>query len=335
MIHTSGTTANTDNEGTIHVQPNTRYHVRFEILQNDLHSASEKVTAVWVDGEDLGECNPTGGDYDCTFWDCSPSQKSLIITSKSSGKVEVNMKLTGHSWDCDCDTTTWECSKQDTVSGRTKMTAVGIFILTPVGEAIRQEIYSTHLSTDNKGVMNIVPHTEYQVRFEILKNDLGSARSGARVTDVVVGGKNLGKCNPPSLAPLTVCVRSHLDNLSLRGSPSWEQDAYATREACRAKCASRGALAFAYYKNDNYNGKKYTECRCGASGKDLEYMKANEPVLRKKQVCEADDIDTHDWWTGTGAMAYWERGPVQSVSDVGCQTSVAMSHVGCAESMSQ
>ena len=108
-IYSSGTTANTENKGVIDVRPNTRYYVRFEVLQNDLGSSSEKVTHVLVDGEDLGECNPDGGDYDCTFFDCSvKNQKSLTVVS-SSGKVDVNMKFTGHSHDCDCDTTTWEC----------------------------------------------------------------------------------------------------------------------------------------------------------------------------------------------------------------------------------
>ena len=134
MIYTSGDTAKTDNLGSIDVRPNVHYHVRFEILRNDLGGSHEKVTGVLVDGEDLGECNPDGSDYDCTFYDCSSQQLSKTIIS-TTGKVDVNMKITGHSWDCDCDTKTWACSDQyDYVAGREKMTAVGIFVLTPIGD---------------------------------------------------------------------------------------------------------------------------------------------------------------------------------------------------------
>jgi hypothetical protein len=39
--------------------------------------------------------------------------------------------FTGHSCDCDCDKATWQCSAQSTVAGRTAMTAVARFTLTP------------------------------------------------------------------------------------------------------------------------------------------------------------------------------------------------------------
>ena len=43
------------------------------------------------------------------------------------------MDFIGHSWDCDCDQQTWDCSREKTVGGRTKVTAVGRFTLTPSG----------------------------------------------------------------------------------------------------------------------------------------------------------------------------------------------------------
>jgi hypothetical protein len=41
------------------------------------------------------------------------------------------MKFSGHSRDCDCDTSTWECSREYAVEGRTPVTAVGHFSLFP------------------------------------------------------------------------------------------------------------------------------------------------------------------------------------------------------------
>lgn len=93
---------------------------KFEVLRNDLGGASEKVTSIKVNGVELGECNPDGGDYDCTYFDC---QKTHTFSTTST-QLTVQMTLTGHSWDCDCDTTTWECSKEDTWEGRTPRTPV-------------------------------------------------------------------------------------------------------------------------------------------------------------------------------------------------------------------
>ena len=141
VVYSSGSTRKTENKGVVDVLKNTPYRVRFEILRNDLDSASEKVTEVLVDDQDLGECNPDGGAYNCTFFDCSVTQKEVTVVSET-GKINLNMKLTGHSHNCDCDTSTWNCSRENTVSGRTKMTAVGTFIFTPVEQ--QQAIVSTN-----------------------------------------------------------------------------------------------------------------------------------------------------------------------------------------------
>lgn len=53
------------------------------------------------------------------------------MVAPASGQVDVNVRLTGHSKDCDCDMNTWECSEEGTVAGRTGMTAVGKFVFTP------------------------------------------------------------------------------------------------------------------------------------------------------------------------------------------------------------
>jgi hypothetical protein len=129
VVYTEGTTPQGDNTGTIDVTPHQKYAIKFEILRNDLGDASEYVTDVLVDGASLGSCHPDGGDHDCTFFTCSFSDAEITPTTNS---IDVNVKLTGHSWDCDCDTASWECSKENTVSGRTPVTAVGRFTLTPL-----------------------------------------------------------------------------------------------------------------------------------------------------------------------------------------------------------
>jgi hypothetical protein len=129
VVYTEGTTPTTDNYGTIDVEAGVVYAVGFEILRNDLGDHGEYVLDVVIDGVSLGECHPDGSDYDCTFFECPFAEK--VITASSS-TITVNIRIQEHSWDCDCDVQTWECSSEDSVSGRTKMTAVGRFTLTAV-----------------------------------------------------------------------------------------------------------------------------------------------------------------------------------------------------------
>ena len=121
--------------GTATVIPGVTYHVKTEILRNDLGHSHEKVTSILVDGIELGECNPDGGDYDCTFFDCFSAQSHTVTAT--STQLQFALSYQGHSWDCDCDTTTWEsgdtsCSKESTIASRSPMTAVARFTLTPV-----------------------------------------------------------------------------------------------------------------------------------------------------------------------------------------------------------
>ena len=143
MIYSSGTTASTDNRGTITVVPNQKYWAKFEILRNDLGHSHEYVVDVIVGGTSLGRCNPDGGDYDCSFYDCSSEQQSVVVSS-ATAELGVNIKLTGHSRDCDCDTATWACSKEGTVGGRTAVTAVGRVTLVPTTGKPRDSPSPTH-----------------------------------------------------------------------------------------------------------------------------------------------------------------------------------------------
>lgn len=130
VIYTSGTTALASNTGTIFgVASGTTYNVKVEVLRNDLASASEYVSAITFDGSSIGSCNPDGGDYDCTFYNCASTLSSTTYTPTST-TIAVVLTFVGHSHDCDCDTTTWQCSQENTVSGRVAMTAVARISLT-------------------------------------------------------------------------------------------------------------------------------------------------------------------------------------------------------------
>ena len=130
VVYSAGNVPTHHNTGLIDVKPGVSYTVSFEILRNDLQSWSEYVSDVIVDGQSLGKCNPDGGDYDCTFFRCPFTGK--VVTPKAS-QIAVNIKIVGHSRDCDCDTTTWDCSSEQLrVPGRTPVTAVGRFTLTPI-----------------------------------------------------------------------------------------------------------------------------------------------------------------------------------------------------------
>lgn len=132
-IYKAGTSGNGVDEiinGTIKVHPNTNYNVTVEILRNDLASRkpNEYVKSIKLDGYEMGECQPDGGDYDCTFYKCNMSK---IINSKT-GIINATLIFFGHSRDCDCNTTTWQCAKENTVTGYTPMKAVARFNLDPV-----------------------------------------------------------------------------------------------------------------------------------------------------------------------------------------------------------
>ena len=115
----------------INIVPHLTYILKVEVLRNDLASSNEKVSNITLNGVAIGDCNPDGEDYDCTFFDCSGS---LTKTSISSGNSSILAAFTyeGHSWDCDCDKETWKCSKENTTINYTPMTAVAKVTLTPL-----------------------------------------------------------------------------------------------------------------------------------------------------------------------------------------------------------
>ena len=117
-------------DSVISVLPGIEYSVKVEVLRNDLGGEAEKVSQIALNGNNIGNCNPDGGDYDCTFFDCSSTLLSKSISS-TTGSVDVSLTYQGHSWDCDCNKDTWQCARENTNTGFTPMVAVARITLTP------------------------------------------------------------------------------------------------------------------------------------------------------------------------------------------------------------
>ena len=111
------------------------YSIVMEVLLNDLGDAGEKVSGVTFNGHSIGGCNPDGGQYNCTFYNCARELTSRNYTA-TSDTINVDATYLGYSHGCDCDVNDWSCSKEGTVAGRTAITAVARFILTPIKDEV-------------------------------------------------------------------------------------------------------------------------------------------------------------------------------------------------------
>ena len=69
-------------QGTIDVRPNITYALEVELLRTDLNDGSE-YAEIFVDGEGIGTCNPSGGQGDCTFFKCSQVNHGQNVPVKS------------------------------------------------------------------------------------------------------------------------------------------------------------------------------------------------------------------------------------------------------------
>ena len=119
-----------------YVPPHVEYVLKIEVLQSDLAGITEKITDIDVDGMPFmdGDCNPPGDDYACTFYDCTPLM-TRKTTSSATGIIEIDVRYTGHSKDCNCDKTTWECKDENQIFG-SPMTAVARITLTPALDVV-------------------------------------------------------------------------------------------------------------------------------------------------------------------------------------------------------
>ena len=131
VVYGEGKTAKATYEDVLEVRPDIVYSIKIEVLRNDLGDFSEKVSSIALNGEFIGDCNPDGGDYDCTFFDCARTLSTKRISS-INGSIFASLTYHGYSWDCDCNKETWQCAKEETKPGFSPMTAVAKITLTPL-----------------------------------------------------------------------------------------------------------------------------------------------------------------------------------------------------------
>ena len=124
----------------INVVPQIKYYIKLEVLMNDLGASNEKVSDIVFNGISIGECNPDCGimtepecDYACIFYDCTPFLTSNTISSATES-LDVKLTYQGHSKDCDCNTSTWQCQIEDTDPRLTPILALARITLTPSDE---------------------------------------------------------------------------------------------------------------------------------------------------------------------------------------------------------
>ena len=94
---------------TVQVYPNQEYSVDVEVLRSGLADTNSKIYDIKIDGISIGECNPTGSDYDCDFYECGTIPGTKIFSS-STGHFVVELDYVGQSYKCDCDTSSWTCA---------------------------------------------------------------------------------------------------------------------------------------------------------------------------------------------------------------------------------
>ena len=121
----SGSQASRNKEvlsGALSVTKGVKYLVKIEVLRNDLGDASEKVASIKIDGKEVGKksgaaCKPDGKDYDCTFYDCKSQVTDNLVVTAASSTMKVALDFKEHSWDCDCDKSSWKCGKEGSKTG--------------------------------------------------------------------------------------------------------------------------------------------------------------------------------------------------------------------------
>ena len=141
VLYKAGKSGAGDISGSVSVTKGTKYAVKIEVLRNDLGSSDERVKSIKIDGKEVGKksgyaCNPDGGDYDCTFFDCKSQITDNLVVTAASSTLKLALDFEGHSWACDCDTSSWKCSRENAVKGRAAMEAVARVTLTPQSNGV-------------------------------------------------------------------------------------------------------------------------------------------------------------------------------------------------------
>ena len=124
----------TQYKSSITVVPNVSYGVIVEVLSSSKMSVHESLTAIVLDGQDLGSCSPKANSESCMFSICKEiSEKETIIVSQS-GTIDLIMTFFNHSSRCNCDPISWKCSPELMDSRQISMVAVARIVLRRISE---------------------------------------------------------------------------------------------------------------------------------------------------------------------------------------------------------
>ena len=121
--------------GKLNVIPYTLYSIKVETVVNDMGDDLEKVSAIRIDNQLIGSCNPNGIDGDCGFFNCGISRLGdgltrttiqptrTVINFEMVFSSEVNQQL------CTCNTVSGSCG--NTRAFNTLMSVTARVTLTP------------------------------------------------------------------------------------------------------------------------------------------------------------------------------------------------------------
>ena len=96
---------------TISVIPNTTYSISIDNLRHKKTDSVQKFDKIIVGGLELGNCQPEVYRNNCTFVPCSNIKQAKNTIKSETGEIDIVVEVEGHSWACNCDTKSWECSE--------------------------------------------------------------------------------------------------------------------------------------------------------------------------------------------------------------------------------
>ena len=122
--------------GSIRVIPGIVYKIGLAILQSGIENDIARLSEFKLDEKNLGECNPSGSETTCSFYNCFKDPSNKEITSYTG---VISASLVYHKnphYICDCDFNTWECSPKHGLTGhianRAATRAAAKITLTPI-----------------------------------------------------------------------------------------------------------------------------------------------------------------------------------------------------------
>ena len=136
MPSTSGITYQNALGESIRVIPGVVYKLSVAILQSGLENDLAQLSNIKLNGISFGDCNPSGSEIACSFYNCFDDHSIKEVTSYS-GLISVALvyrKVPKHI--CDCNLKPWACSPKSGYSGhipnRSPTRAAAKINLTPI-----------------------------------------------------------------------------------------------------------------------------------------------------------------------------------------------------------